>query len=175
MKSWFASFTTFGLLSTILLAGATIAASSASPVAVLPLMAATGDEYSVAPRPNELKELTAKLRNGLAFAPLHLSLLPPSRTAAVACEDADCARRIGRALGARTVVFGTVQQFSGIQWNMQVSAVEISSGHIVDTLTYGTLGKDFLLGDYYTLLSGVRKVGICLGRAIAREYHCKTA
>ena len=109
--------------------------SMVSPVVVLPFVPMTVDEYSVVPRAEQLASLTTRVRMGVASPPLHLVVLPQPRVTGAACAEAGCARQIGRALGARTVVFGKVVRFTGIRWNTEVSAVQVSTGRIVDTLT----------------------------------------
>jgi hypothetical protein len=144
-----------------------------SPVAVLTLVPEAGDEYAVKPTPTQAGELTQRLRSGLASPSFGLTLLPQARIPAPACADADCARRIGSALGARTVVFGTVDRFSGIEWNARVSALDVRTGRVVDNVSYGIQGKAALLGDYYSLLNGFEQVGICIGKSISGRPPCE--
>jgi hypothetical protein len=148
------------------------AVTAVSPVALLTLVPEAGDEYAVKPTPSQVGALTQRLRSGLASPAFDLKLVPQSRIPAAACADANCARRIGSSLGARTVVFGTVDRFSGIQWNAQVSALDVRSGRVLDTVSYGTLGKTFLLGDFYSLLNGFERVGACIGRSISGRAPC---
>jgi hypothetical protein len=143
------------------------AAGIASPVAVLALVPMTVDQYSVAPTAAELAALTGQIRSGVASPAFDLMVLPQSRIPDLACAEIACARRVGRQLGARTVVFGTVVRFIGIRWNAQVSAIEVSTGRVVDKLTYG------VLGDHDALRNSVREVGVCLGRSISGEKRCK--
>lgn len=149
------------------------AVTAVSPVALLTLVPEAGDEYAVKPTPSQAGMLTERLRIGLASPSFALTLVRQSRIPAASCADADCARRIGSSLGARTVVFGTVDRFSGIQWNAHVSALDVRSGRIVDSVSYGTLGKAFLLGDFYSLLDGFEHVGVCIGRSISGRSPCK--
>lgn len=149
------------------------AITAVSPVAVLTLVPQAGDEYAVKPTPAQAGELTQRLRGGLASPAFELTLVPQSRVPAGACADVDCARRIGSSLGARTVVFGTVDRFSGIQWNANVSALDVRTGRVVDTISYGIQGKTALLGDYYSLLKGFEQVGVCIGKSISGRPPCE--
>jgi hypothetical protein len=149
------------------------AMTAISPVAVLTLVPEAGDEYAVKPTPSQAGQLTQRMRGGLASPSFGLTLLPQSRIPAPGCADADCARRIGAGLGARTVVFGTVDHFSGIEWNARVSAIDVRTGRVVDTISYGIQGKTALLGDYYSLLNGFEQVGICLAKSISGRPPCE--
>jgi hypothetical protein len=147
--------------------GQASASSNASPVAVLPLEAAPGyDTYAVSPSAAQLKILTGRVRSGLAVRSRELDLLP-QRSGEKPCADAQCARREGRSIGAHTVVFGAVSRAAGIFWNTRISAVDVSSGRIIDSLTYG------VMGDYYSLRGSVSALGACIGRSIARKPRCK--
>jgi hypothetical protein len=148
------------------------ALTAVSPVALLTLVPHAGDEYAVKPTPTQATELTQRLRSGLASPALELTLLPQTRIPATACADADCARKIGSSLGARTVVFGTVDHFSGIEWNASVSALDVRTGRVLDTISYGIQGKTALLGDYYSLLNGFEQVGVCIGKSISGRPPC---
>jgi hypothetical protein len=148
--------------------GISQAATPPSPVAVLTLVPEKADQYAVAPTASEIAGLTAQIRSGLASPSMRLVLLPQSRVPGGPCADLDCARRIGQTVGARTVVFGTAIRLIGIQWTVQISAVQVSSGRLIDTLSYG------VLGDFDSLRNGVRQAGVCLGRSISAETHCKT-
>lgn len=170
-KIWGACRHTSGFLfAAIVIAstGISEAATSPSPVAVLTLVPQKADQYAIAPTASEVAGLTAQIRSGLASPSMRLVLLPQSRVSGAPCADVGCARRIGQTLGARTVVFGSAIRLIGIQWTVQVSAVQVSSGRLIDTLSYG------VLGDYDSLRNGVRQAGVCLGRSISAETHCKT-
>ncbi|HTJ27175.1 MAG TPA: DUF2380 domain-containing protein [Candidatus Limnocylindria bacterium] len=168
MSSWVVRFVAPWLLAAVAASVATAApVSEPSPVAVLPFLSVTEDEYSVAPTRDEVASVTLQVRRGLASAPPHFTVLPQSRVTSDRCGDAECARRIGRALGAHVVVFGSVVRFAGIRWNTEVSAVDVRSGRLVDRLTYG------VFGDYDSLLNAVREVGACLAQSIAGAAHCK--
>jgi hypothetical protein len=164
MTSW--------ILGLVLLVYIPEAAGGPSPVAVLELVPVKVDEYSVAPTADEMVELTARVRSGLASPRLRLVVLPKDRMPSSECADADCARRIGRNLGAHTVVFGTVVRLSGIRWNMQLTALDVGTGRIDDRVTLGTMGPQYLLGDYYSLLNSVHATSYCLGRSIVGESKC---
>jgi hypothetical protein len=154
-------------------ASAAAAAPEPSPVALLQLVPTAPDEYAVLPTADQARGLTMQIRSGLAASPMHLRLIPQSRIPANTCSDADCARRIAAAVGARTAIFGTVDRFGGVKWNVQLTAVDVKSGRTVDTVTFGAFGTPVIDGDYYTILNSIREAGVCMGRAIAGESPCK--
>ncbi len=150
------------------------ALTATSPVALLGLMPVAADQYAPKPTVQQADELTQKMRDGLATPALGLTLVPGARIPQTQCADPECARKIGSSLGARTVVFGTVQHFSGILWTARVSAVDVRTGRVIDTVTYGAQGdSSFMIGDFYSLLRGFQRVGVCIGRSIAGQTHCE--
>lgn len=148
------------------------AASTYSPVAMLQLVPEVPDQYGIAPTRGEASGLTTQIRSGLAASSPGLALVPQSRTPATTCSDADCARKIGASLGARAVVFGTVDRWGGVKWNVLMTAVDVHTGRILDTISYGALGNPVIDGDYYTLLNSVREAGVCLGRSLTGQKPC---
>jgi hypothetical protein len=49
----------------------------------------------------------------------------------------------------------------------------VRTGRVVDTISYGIQGKTALLGDYYSLLNGFERVGICIGKSISGRPPCE--
>jgi hypothetical protein len=145
---------------------------AASPVAVLPLVPTVEVEYSVKPTASQAATLTHRVRAGLASPTLGLSFIRVSELPATPCADALCAQKIGAAIGARTVVFGTVDRYTGILWNARLTAIDVKTGHQIASITYGADGKDFMIGDYDTLLTGFQQLGVCLGRSMTGRPHC---
>ena len=151
---------------------ATPALAATSSVAVLPLWQASSDEASddaVRPSGGELTELTTQLQAGLASTPL--TIIPRARVTRAAsgpCIDARCARRIGEAVGAQVVVFGSVRHITGLVWSTDASAVDVRTGKVLGTLRYSALG------DYLVMEKGARELGGCLGRSVAAKPACRT-
>ncbi len=143
------------------------ARDTASRVAVLPLVVDTAatDDYTVLPKASELAVLATEVRAGLSTLGT-LAIIPVERHESESCTEAGCARRIARAFGASSVVFGTVSRAAATGWTARVSAVRVSDGRTIDTQSYPARG------DYAALLDGAKALGRCLGRAIAGRTHC---
>jgi hypothetical protein len=159
----------------LLSASAASAATGPSPVALLQLVPLAPDEYAVLPTQEQARGLTMQIRSGLTSSPLHLELIPQSRIPANSCSDADCARHIAATLGARTVIFGIVDRFGGVKWNVQLTAVDVQTGRTVDTVTFGAFGTPVIDGDYDTILNSIREAGVCMGRSIAGKSPCTSS
>src|SRR6202042_3262397 len=67
----------------------------------------------------------------------------------VACDDAACARRAGAAIGARSVVFGTVTRYMALIWSAQAQMVDVRTGHVDGPYDVG------YKGDYDALDHGI--------------------
>jgi hypothetical protein len=156
-------------------ASSAFAATSASPVALLQLVPQAADEYAVVPTADQARGLTMQIRSGLAGSPLDLDVIPQSRIPANTCSDADCARRIGATVGAHTVIFGVVDRWGGVKWNIQLTALDVRTGRIVSTMAFGAFGNPVIDGDYYTILNSIRQAGVCMGRSIEGKSPCKSS
>jgi hypothetical protein len=66
-----------------------------------------------------------------------------------ACNDAACAREIGRAVHADTVVYGSVTRALSMIWGSEVSIVDVATGHVEGPYDLG------YKGDFLTLETGV--------------------
>jgi hypothetical protein len=133
-------------------------------VAVLPLAADAGHDDAVSPSPMQLHSLTDDLRGGIGSG--KLSLVDAARVANTSCGIAECARRAGQALGARTVVFGTARLVTPIIWDVVASALDVPSGRVVRSLSYSALG------DYLVMRRGAHELGTCLAAAIRGATPC---
>ena len=139
---------------------AALLASAASPkdpavhIALLPLAAAQTDlPYAPLPTSAELAGLTATLRRSIeAF---HLEVIPAQRVdegvraagfdqgnVLRACLTVACAARIGHAVGATTVVIGTVTRTIGINWGTKVQVIAVPSGRQLGEYVARVLGDE---------------------------------
>ncbi len=157
------SLVTVACAASLVLAPAqTSAQSGAGTFAFLPLVAGdTGMPYQVFPTPSERAELgrsiVAQVQANNGGTPV-----PDARVASVlahagidqntayhACEDAVCARKVGRALHADTVIFGSVTRALAMIWGSQVSLVDVATGRVQGPYELG------YKGDFITLETGV--------------------
>jgi hypothetical protein len=143
-------------------------AALAGSVAVLPLAPAAPDmAYQVLPSRGELAAMTAQLRAGVGSA----RVIDGTRVSAAvhaagfdqgdytrACAVADCARRIGRALHARRVVFGTVTRLMAVVWSTDVALLDVRSGRTIAELQLG------YKSDVLAMENGEEHAGSCIMR-----------
>jgi len=78
-----------------------------------------------------------------------------------ACNAAACARRIGRALGVRAVVFGSVTRYMALIWGMDVSVVDVRTGRVTGPFSLG------YKGDYAALYAGEDDLSVALARTLS--------
>lgn len=155
------------LASTALLVFGALAASQASAqstpgrYAMLPLVAGdTGVPYQVFATKAERTEYANAISAGIqarggkpiakssveiALAKAGFDQESPYR----ACETATCAREIGRAVGADSVVFGSVTRALSMIWGSEVSIVDVATGRVRGPYDLG------YKGDFLTLETGV--------------------
>gem|GEM_PF-5213918 len=76
-----------------------------------------------------------------------------------ACNDAACARKIGRAVRADTVVYGSVTRALSMIWGSEVSIVDVATGRVEGPYDLG------YKGDFLTLETGVGE----LSRAVSNR------
>jgi hypothetical protein len=159
---------------------APLAASSAAQpkVAVLPLAAAdSGMPYGLLPSRSELAIMTSQLRAGLSAG--HIVLVGERRLPAAlatagfdqtsperSCVVAECAQRLGRAVGADEVLFGAVTRGMAVIWGTSFSLVDVRSGKVVSEMSVG------YKGDVQAMEIGERDAGACLARVIGRRPPC---
>ena len=151
-------------------------AAFAGSVAVLPLAPAAPDmAYQVLPSRGELAAMTAQLRAGVGSARVTDAARVSAAVRAAgfdqgdytrACIVADCARRIGRALHARRVVFGTVTRLMAVVWSTDVALLDVSSGRTIAELQLG------YKGDVLAMESGEQHAGACLMRRVDGRPPC---
>jgi hypothetical protein len=77
-----------------------------------------------------------------------------------ACDDAACARRIGRALGVRAVVFGSVTRYMALIWGMDVSVVDVRTGAVTGPFSLG------YKGDYAALYAGEDDLSLAVAHTL---------
>jgi hypothetical protein len=159
-------------------AGVCAAADVRPLVAVVPLAAADpGLPYALLPSRTELRKITDQLHAGLRGN--GLSIVDESRVAETvsragfdqsrpdrSCSIPECAQKIGRAVGARYVVFGTVTRVEAVIWSSAVSVVDVRTGKPLRE--FDVVNK----GDAESTEQGERHVGDCAGRVITHEKPC---
>ncbi|GAC1313432.1 MAG: hypothetical protein NVSMB21_24630 [Vulcanimicrobiaceae bacterium] len=148
-------------LGSLLALGAPASAEQTS-FALLPLVAGdTGMPYQVHATPAERGELGGKFERDVMR--LHGGVAVPAgrvdRALASAgfdqnseykqCDDAICARKVGRALHVETVLFGSVTRALAMIWGSEVSLVDVASGKVTGPYELG------YKGDFITLSTGV--------------------
>ena len=164
MKQTFGIFAAAALTLAVALetCGAADAKADASRFALLPLVAGdTGIPYAIFPTPAERAALGGRLQNEVVAMNGGAAIDPPAVERAIAkagydqnssyrsCDDADCARRVGRALHADTVLFGSVTRYMAMIWGTEVSMVDVATGAVQGPYSLG------YKGDYTTLSTGV--------------------
>jgi hypothetical protein len=77
-----------------------------------------------------------------------------------ACDDPACARRIGRVLGVRAVVFGSVTRYMALIWGMDVSIVDVRTGTVAGPFSLG------YKGDYAALYAGEGALSVAVARIL---------
>lgn len=146
-------------------------------VALLPLAAHdTGVPYSVLPSASELNAMTSELRAGIVAG--GVAVVPQERVAqalrtagykqtipARACAKVDCARRIGRSVGADRVVFGSVTRAMALIWSTDYYIVDVRTGKV----TPFTAGYK---GDVQSMTLADRYAGSCIARALRGQRPC---
>jgi hypothetical protein len=154
------------------------AADARAVIAVLPLAAAdSGMPYGLLPSLSELTVMTTQLRAGLRAG--GISLVTPSHmTRALAaanfdqsspsrsCASVECARRIGRAVHADTVVAGAVTRAMAIVWSTDFLIVDVGTGKVIGEPRLG------YKGDVQAMEIGERDAGGCIARVIRGERPC---
>jgi Protein of unknown function (DUF2380) len=154
------------------------AADARAVTAVVPLAAAdSGMPYGLLPSRSELNVMTTQLRAGLGNG--GISLVAPERvTRALAaanfdqtspgrsCASAECARRIGRAVRADTVVVGAVTRAMAVVWSTDFLIVDVGTGKVIGEPRVG------YKGDVQAMEFGERDAGGCIARVIRGEKPC---
>ena len=141
---------------------ASTAQPSAGTYAMLPLVAGdTGVPYQVFASKAERTTYGDAIANGIrmrdggtriatnrvanALAAAGIDQESPYR----ACDDAACARKIGLAVHADTVVYGSVTRALSMIWGSEISIVDVATGRVNGPYDLG------YKGDFLTLETGV--------------------
>lgn len=145
-----------------LVASASANAAERTSFALLPLVAGdTGMPYQVHATEAERTELGTKfergvmaMKGGVAVAPSRVERAIEAagydqNSAYKQCDDAACARKIGRSLHVDTVMFGSVTRALAMIWGSEVSLVDVASGNVTGPYDLG------YKGDFITLSTGV--------------------
>ncbi|MDB5094708.1 MAG: hypothetical protein JWO85_2809 [Candidatus Eremiobacteraeota bacterium] len=154
------------------------AADARTAIAVLPLAAAdSGLPYGLLPSRSELRVMTTQLRSGLGGG--GISLVAPERmtralaaanfdqtTPSRSCAAVECARRIGRAVRADTVVVGAVTRAMAVVWSTDFLIVDVATGRVIGEPRVG------YKGDVQAMELGERDAGVCIARVIRGEKPC---
>lgn len=130
--------------------------------ALLPLVAGdTGMPYQVHATQAERAELGAKFERGVIAMKGGIAVPSARVEHAIAaagydqnsaykqCDDAACARKVGRSLHVETVMFGSVTRALAMIWGSEVSLVDVASGNVTGPYDLG------YKGDFLTLSTGV--------------------
>ena len=146
-------------------AGSAGARSAGDRFAILPLVAGdTGQPYAIFPTPAERSALGGQLEhqvvdmNGgtaIASANVEHAVLKAGfdqNSAYRQCDDAVCARRIGRELHVDTVLYGSVTRYMAMIWGTEVSLVDVATGKVHGPYSLG------YKGDYTSLTAGVAEL-----------------
>ena len=134
--------------------------------------------YGLLPIPFRAGIMTSQLRAGLASGGVALvgtSRLPGVVTCAGfdqttpirSCVVADCAQRIGRAVGADAVVVGAVTRGMAVIWGTSFSIVDVRSGKVTAEMNVG------YKGDVQAMELGERDAGACIARVIEHRTPCR--
>ena len=146
-------------------------------VAVLPFAAAdTGLPYGLLPSRSELSIMTHQFRAGLGSD--GVPLVAQTRVArAVSAADFDqatpihscvvveCARKIGRAVHADTVIYGAVTREMAVVWGTSFFIVDVRSGSVMNM----SVGYK---GDVEAMELGERDAGTCIARVLRGQKRC---
>ncbi|GAC1494361.1 MAG: hypothetical protein NVS1B2_10860 [Vulcanimicrobiaceae bacterium] len=148
------------------------AQTSAGSFALLPLVAGdTGVPYQVFASKSERTQygnsISAGIRRANGGTPIAADRIARALTRAGidqespyrACDEASCARSIGRSVGADSVVFGSVTRALSMIWGSQVSIVDVATGRGRGPYDLG------YKGDFLTLETGVGE----LARAVSNR------
>lgn len=146
----------------VLAAPRTAGAADTTSFALLPLVAGdTGMPYQVYATEAERDELGTKFERGVMALKGGVAIPAARVEHAVAaagydqnsqykeCDDAACARTIGRKLHVDTVMFGSVTRAMAMIWGSQVSLVDVATGRVTGPYDLG------YKGDFTTLSTGV--------------------
>ncbi|GAC1307764.1 MAG: hypothetical protein NVSMB19_20680 [Vulcanimicrobiaceae bacterium] len=138
------------------------AGAAETKFALLPLVAGdTGMPYAVLPTVAERAELGNRfearvmaMNGGVALPATQVErALSKSgydqNSAYKQCDDAACARKIGRSLHVDTVMFGSVTRALAMIWGSQVSLVDVATGVVRGPYDLG------YKGDFITLSTGI--------------------
>ncbi len=162
-------------------ANAAIAQTHASTYVMLPLVAGdTGVPYQVfaskaerttygdaiarGVRAHDGGTRIAKSRVAKALAAAGFDQESPYR----ACDVAACARKIGRDVGADTVVFGSVTRALSMIWGSEVSVVDVATGHVAGPYDLG------YKGDFLTLETGVDDLAQAVSQRLIADANART-
>jgi hypothetical protein len=164
--------------------GSATAAPAAAPPRVALLGLAPGDTgipYSPLPRATEMSAMRSRLRTSLA-ASLGFSLIASDATARElrkaafdqdtvvrSCVAAECARKIGVALRADYVVFGTVTRVMAVIWQTDIGVVDVRRGTTIGEVNAG------YKGDVLAMIEGEGIAGGCVARIIIGRPRCAPA
>ncbi|MGH7729109.1 MAG: hypothetical protein ACREM2_10015 [Vulcanimicrobiaceae bacterium] len=113
----------------------------------------TGLAYGLTPTPSQLTALTDRLVHDLRAQGLAV------RTSPVPCDDVACARRVGRAAGAETVIFGATIREMAMIWATSATVVDVATGQT-------TVWQGGYKGDYQTMLVGIDAIAPKLAQAV---------
>ncbi len=128
---------------------------------------AAGDNtmpYAIAPTAPELRTLGTALAHDLRAAGT------PAEHLSGTCGDAVCARRIGAAHHASSVIFSTATRHLAMIWSAQASVVNVATGRVSGPYDVG------YKGDFDSIRAGLDTLAAALvpavdSRAIAHLRH----
>jgi hypothetical protein len=143
------------------------AQTTGSTFALLPLVAGdTGMPYQVFPTSAEREALGAYLERGIVRrnGGIPASGARVARALAAGgydqndaykqCDDAACARKLGKAMHVDTVVFGSVTRAMAMIWGTEVSLVDVATGNVQGPYQLGSKGDYLALSEDVPLLAG---------------------
>jgi hypothetical protein len=81
------------------------------------------------------------------------------------CIVVECARKIGRAVHADTVIVGAVTRAMAVVWGTNFLIVDVRSGKVMNM----SVGYK---GDVQSMELGERDAGNCIARVIRGQKHC---
>ena len=124
----------------------------------------TGMPYSVLPTSLELSALGGQLAHDLRLAGASAKHLN------VTCNDADCARRAGRANHLQRVIFSSATRHMAMIWTAQATVVDVRSGRMSGPYDIG------YKGDYTAISAGLDSLATAMlpavgDTAVARTKH----
>ena len=169
-------FATYTIAVTLGASGPAGAKPAGDRFAILPLVAGdTGQPYEIFPTAAERSALGGQLESEVTHRNGGSPVAPARVQAAVAkagfdqnsayreCDDAACARRIGRALHADTVLFGSVTRYMAMIWGTEVSMVDVATGKVQGPYALG------YKGDYASLSAGVDELAQSVSSTLIAE------